>query len=249
MYRSSILGLLLGLGAIIGGNVFEGGEFSSILQLTAAVIVFGGTLGATLVSFPLSDVATAVSALREVFWGVKIDHEADIKDIIRYSNVARRKGIIALETEIPKIEDYFLKKALGLAVDGIGLKILKETMEQENVTYEEERRRIAKVYETAGGFAPTIGIIGAVLGLIHVMENLSDPSKLGTGIAVAFVATVYGVGSANLILLPISKKLIYRLNAELYRREMILEGVIGILSGINPHYLGERLRVFIEAKK
>lgn len=249
MDRASVLGLLLGVGAIVGGNVLEGGKINSILQITAAVIVFGGTLGATLVSYPLSDIGKAVSALREVFSGAKVDYEASIKDIIRYSNIARRKGIVALETEIPKIEDHFLKKALGLAVDGIGLKILKETMEQENITYEDEKRRAAKVYETAGGFAPTIGIIGAVLGLIHVMENLSDPSKLGTGIAVAFVATVYGVGSANLLFLPISKKLIHKLNSELYRREMILEGVIGILSGINPHYLGERLRVFFEKRK
>lgn len=249
MDRSSILGIFLGVGAIISGNIFEGGEVGSILQVTAAVIVFGGTLGATLVSYPLSDIGMAVSALKDVFWETKVDHEADIKEIIRYSNIARRKGIVALETEIPKIKDHFFKKALGLAVDGIGLKTLKETMEQENITYEEKKRRIARVYETAGGFAPTIGIIGAVLGLIHVMENLSDPSKLGTGIAVAFVATVYGVGSANLILLPISKKLIHRLKSELYRREMILEGVIGILSGINPHHLRERLNVYLEVRK
>jgi chemotaxis protein MotA len=158
----------------------------------------------------------------------------------------RRKGLIALEPEISKIKDYFLRKALKLAVDGMGPKILKEAMEQENLTYEEERRRIARVFETAGGFAPTIGIIGAVLGLIQVMENLSDPSRLGSGIAVAFVATIYGVGSANLILLPISKKLLNKLNHELSVREIVLEGVVGIQSGINPYYLEESLRVFIE---
>ena len=128
-------------------------------------------------------------------------------------------------------------------------KMLIETIERENTTFEDESRRIAKVFDTAGGFAPTIGIIGAVLGLIHVMENLADPSKLGAGIAVAFVATIYGVGLANLVLLPISRKLINRMNQELSSREMILEGIVGLQAGINPHYLEEKLRTHLEGTK
>jgi chemotaxis protein MotA len=124
-------------------------------------------------------------------------------------------------------------------------KMLRETLEREIATYEDERRRVAKVWETAGGFAPTIGILGAVLGLIHVMENLTEPSKLGAGIAVAFVATIYGVGSANLVLLPLSKKLHHRLDEELCRRELILEGVLGVQSGVNPYYLEQKLRSFV----
>ncbi|KAF0122583.1 MAG: chemotaxis protein MotA [bacterium] len=246
MDRASVMGIIFGIAAIVGGNLFEGGRLDSIMQLTAAVIVFGGTFGAVLLSFPLWDILKAISSLRDIFMDGKTDPETSINSIIRYSNIVRRKGLIALDPEISKIKDYFLRKALKLAVDGMGPKILKEAMEQENLTYEEERRRIARVFETAGGFAPTIGIIGAVLGLIQVMENLSDPSRLGSGIAVAFVATIYGVGSANLILLPISKKLLNKLNHELSVREIVLEGVVGIQSGINPYYLEERLRVFIE---
>jgi chemotaxis protein MotA len=156
---------------------------------------------------------------------------------------------VGLEEEIKRQEDPFIKKALRLAVDGATPAVLREILSQENITYAEERKRIARVFETAGGFAPTIGIIGAVLGLIHVMENLADPSRLGAGIAVAFVATIYGVGSANLILLPISKKIINNLHSRLFIREMIIEGIIGLQSGINPYYLEEKLRAFISEKK
>jgi chemotaxis protein MotA len=244
MDRASLIGVFLSVTAIMGGNLLEGGKTQSIIQFTAALIVFGGTLGATLLSYPLSDAMKAVASFRHVFFNTKSDPEVYIKDIIRLSVIARKNGLIALEPEIPKIGDSFLRKALKLAVDGMGPKMLKETMEQENITFEEEKKRIAKVFETAGGFAPTIGIIGAVLGLIHVMENLSDPAKLGSGIAVAFVATIYGVASANLILLPMSKKLINATHYELSLRELILEGVMGIQSGINPHYLEEKLQVF-----
>jgi chemotaxis protein MotA len=246
MDRASFIGIILGLGAIIGGNLLEGGRIDSILQPTAALIVFGGTAGATLLSFPFRDVRKAVLALRSVVLSDRLDRRKVITSIIRLSQTARRSGFIAIEPEINNLDHPFFRKALALATAGMAPKLLVETMEQDNSTFEDESRRVAKVFETAGGFAPTIGILGAVLGLIHVMENLSDPSKLGAGIAVAFVATIYGVGSANLILLPISRKLINRLNRELALRAMIIEGVVGIQSGINPHYLEERLKSFIE---
>ncbi len=247
--RGSIFGIILGIAAIFAASMIEGGTMGSLFQLTAAVIVFGGTLGATLLSFPMKDIIQAASSLREVFFIKETDPEPIINDIIKFAYIARRNGMIALENELLMIDDPFLKKSLRLAIDGMNPKSLRETMEQENVTYEENKRRIAKVYETAGGFAPTIGIIGAVMGLIQVMENLSDPSKLGAGIAVAFVATIYGVGSANLILLPISKRLLNKINSDLFLREMMLEGVISIQLGINPHYIDERLRVFIHENR
>jgi len=247
--RGSVFGLILGIAAIAAANYIEGGSSDSLFQLTAAMIVFGGTLGATLLSFPLRDIIQAASSLKEVFWEKEINHEQIINDIINYSYIVRKNGMFALEEELTKIDDTFLKKSLRLAIDGMKPKLLRETMEQENIIYEENKKRIAKVFETAGGFAPTIGIIGAVMGLIQVMENLSDPSKLGSGIAVAFVATIYGIGSANLILLPISKRLINKINSDLTMREMILEGVISIQLGINPHYIDERLRVFILEKR
>lgn len=242
MDRASIIGMALGIGAVIGGNFMEGGRVESILQPTAAMIVFGGTFGAVLLSFPLREAAMAVASLKYVFFEKEEPADGIIKDIVRYASLARKGGFIALDSELPRIKDPFLRRAIRLAVDGMGPKALRETLEQESMTIEDEERRIAKVFDTAGGFAPTIGIIGAVLGLIHVMENLSDPARLGSGIAVAFVATVYGVGSANLILLPISKKLINRMQRKSAIRQMMIEGVMGIQSGINPYYLEERLK-------
>jgi len=249
MDRSSIIGLILGIGAILGGNLLEGGKIDSILQPTAALIVFGGTAGATFLSFPFSDIGKAFLSLRSIFFEQRPDEDELIRKIISLSSIARRNGFIAIEAEVAKIDIPFFKRTLKLAIDGMLPKMLIETVEQENATFEEESRRIAKVFDTAGGFSPTIGIIGAVLGLIHVMENLADPTKLGAGIAVAFVATIYGVGMANLILLPIARKLIIRMNRELALREMILEGIVGLQSGINPYYLEGKLRTFVEGPR
>lgn len=246
MDRASIIGIILGISAIVWGNFLEGGDLHSIIQPTAAIIVFGGTFGATLLSYSMKDIVRAFLSLKHIFKSQSIDQERIINDLVKYCFTARRKGLIALEQELDFIENDFLKKSLKLVIDGMGAKILKETLEQSLLTYRDEKKRVAKVFETAGGFAPTIGIIGAVLGLIHVMQNLADPSKLGSGIAVAFVATIYGVGSANLIFLPISKKLLNVLNDEIAHREMIIEGVVGIASGINPYQLEEKLRGFIK---
>lgn len=246
MDRSSVIGILLGVTAIVAGNVLEGGGAGSIVQGTAAAVVFGGTMGATLLSCPFSDVRQAAVSLRDVFFGERPDPAHVIRRIVGYAAVGRRHGLIALEAELEHIRDGFLRRAIRLSIDGMAPKMLRETLEREISTYEGEKRRVAKVFETAGGFAPTVGILGAVLGLIHVMENLSDPSKLGAGIAVAFVATIYGVGSANLVLIPLSKKLNHLLEEELWLREMILEGVLGIQSGVSPHYLEETLKSFME---
>jgi len=249
MDRASIIGLILGFGAVMGGNFFEGGKIDSILQPTAALIVIGGTAGATLLSFPFSDIGKAFRSLRDIFYEQENDAEDLIQHILRLSGIVRRNGFIAVEAEFQRIENQFFKKTLKLAVDGMLPKMLVETMERENMTFEDENRRIAKVFDTAGGFSPTIGIIGAVLGLIHVMENLADPSKLGAGIAVAFVATIYGVGIANLMLLPIARKLINKMNRELSYREMIVEGIVGLQSGINPYYLERKLRTHVEGRQ
>ena len=246
MDRSSIIGIFLGIGALVAGNMLEGGAVGSIVQGTAAAIVFGGTAGATFLSFPFRDIKRAILSLREVFFDERLDLAQIILRIIDFSVIGRRNGLIALESELSSADDPFMSRAIRLAVDGMSPKMLRETLEREILTYEDERGREAKVWETAGGFAPTIGILGAVLGLIHVMENLTEPSKLGAGIAVAFVATVYGVGSANLVFLPLSKKLRNRIDEELSRRELIIEGVLGVQSGENPYYLEQKLRAFVE---
>jgi chemotaxis protein MotA len=236
---------LLGLLAVVGGALLEGLHVSSIMQPTAAIIVLGGTLGATLLSFPLKAILGAMKALVKVMVEPKTNEIGLIEEIIGYANKARKDGLISLESMIPNASDDFLKRAMSLAVDGTDPKVLRETMEIELTHMEEEGDMEAKVFEGAGGYSPTIGIIGAVLGLIHVMNKLDDPSKIGGGIAVAFVATVYGVGVANLIFLPIASKLKAKLKAAMVGKEMMLEGVIGMLEGINPRIIEERLKGYL----
>jgi chemotaxis protein MotA len=245
---ATIIGLLLGIGAILGGQRLEGGSVSSILQETAAIIVLGGTFGACLVQFPLNVFIGSWKAVARAFLEPKVNNREIIAEIIRYANKARRQGIISLETETENASDPFLKKALNMAVDGIEPKTLRETMEMEMANMEEEGEHVAKFWESAGGYSPTIGILGAVLGLIHVRENLTDPSKLGGGIAVAFVATVYGVGLANLVYLPLSGKLKLRHRADMIAKEIILVGVISILEGENPRLIEEKLKSFLKQK-
>lgn len=251
MNKASIIGILLGVAAVFGGNLLEGGRIHSIVQGSAALIVFGGTVGATFLSFSMKDIMLSGSLLKKVFLDDRElpDDHYIIQSIVNFSTKARRKGMLSLDSEMKLLRYDFFRRALRLAIDGTEPDVLARTLEQENRTFEEQRGRAAKVFEAAGGFAPTIGIIGAVLGLIHVMENLSDPTKLGAGIAVAFVATVYGVASANLIFLPIAKKMINNMKHEIFVREMIIDGVLGIQAGRNPFYLREHLSSFISKEK
>lgn len=247
---TTIIGLILGAGAVIGGQVLEGGSVHSIMQATAAIIVLGGTFGAVLVSFPLENILGALKGIGDVFRGPHHDLPEIIKKLVNLANKARKEGILSLEKDVRETEDPFLKKSLRLAVDGIEPNAIRETMEKEIEQIEEAGNTNAKVFESAGGFSPTIGIIGAVLGLIHVMENLSDPSKLGGGIACAFVATVYGVASANLLFIPVGAKLKLKHHHEILVKEMILEGVICISLGENTRLLEEKLKSFLsEAEK
>ncbi|HEX4996832.1 MAG TPA: flagellar motor protein [Terriglobia bacterium] len=242
---ASIIGIVLGLGAVLGGAVLEGLHFGSISQPTAAIIVLGGTLGATTLSFPLSAIIGAAKGMTRILLEPKVSSAGIVQEIIALANKARKEGLISLEGDIAGVSDGFLRKALSLAVDGTDSKLLRETMEIELDHLDHEGQHDAKVFEAAGGYAPTIGIIGAVLGLIHVMENLSDPSKLGSGIAVAFVATVYGVSMANLFFLPCANKLKLKHQAAMSQREMMLDGVLGILEGINPRVIEEKLNGYL----
>ncbi len=242
---ATIIGLVLGFGAVIGGQILEGGHISAILQPTAAVIVLGGTFGATFVSFPLSTIMQAVKDIKKVVFASGTNIEGVIKEIINYAAKARRNGLISLEQEAQSVKDPFTKKGISLVVDGIDPQKLAETMETELETYEEHAKGSAEFFEAAGGYAPTIGIIGAVLGLIHVMSNLSDTSKLGEGIAVAFVATIYGLMTANIICLPFATKMKLRIKDELLRKRMIIEGLTSIQNGENPHFIEQKLRAFL----
>src|SRR6188768_3155560 len=238
----SLVGLPLGVAMIVGGHIAEGGKLGSLLQGAAALIVFGGTLGAVLLSHPRRDVKEAWRSLRYVFVD-DLPPASQVLDAIgRLAVKARKDGILSLEDELDSLSDPFMRRGLRLAVDGTNPTTLRHMLEAENDGREEYEEAPARVYEAAGGYAPTVGILGAVLGLIHVMENLSDPSKLGAGIAVAFVATVYGVGSANLILLPVAAKLRSRALRRARRREVILEGVLAIQEGQNPRVIDQKLR-------
>lgn len=245
MDLATIIGLVMGFGAIFGGAAIEGVHISALIQPTAAMIVLGGTFGATFVCFPLPVIIIALKAVKGAFLPNKVDHEGVVKDIINYATKARRNGLISLEQEAQNAKDPFIKKGISLVVDGIDPQKLRETLEADIMAYEDHTKHSVEFYEAAGGFAPTIGIIGAVLGLIHVMGNLSDTSKLGGGIAVAFVATIYGLMVANIICLPIGTKLKIRMKEEVLRRVMILEGLIAIQNGENPHFIEQKLKAFV----
>jgi chemotaxis protein MotA len=243
--KASVGGVLLGLAGIIGGLLLEGGTISQILQPTAAMIVFGGTAGAVLVQFPLSVVLTAVGRLAGIFSEPQSRLEAVIDRLVNYANIARRRGIASLDDELSEVQDPFMKKVLTLAVDGTEPQELRKIAELELDNELEREEQFPHVFESAGGFSPTVGIIGAVLGLIQVMQHLDKLDEVGRGIAVAFVATIYGVGAANLFLLPVAGKLRIRLREEQAQKEMVLEGVIAILGGMNPRMLGNSLRSFV----
>jgi chemotaxis protein MotA len=234
-------GIAVALSGILGGLLLEKGSIQDVAQVTAAMIVIGGTLGAVLVTTPLAVFLRACKGLGSAFLETGSSTAETIEVLIRYATVARKFGIVSLETEAGATADPFLQKALDLAVDGTDLQELRKMMELDITIAELNAEAEAKVWEAAGGYAPTIGIIGAVMGLIQVMKNLDDIKLVGHGIAVAFVATVYGVASANIFLLPVANKLRGRTRAAAMRKDLILEGVIGLVEGLNPTLLRLKL--------
>ena len=241
---ATIGGLALAFGGILGGFLIEGGSIRDIAQFTAGMIVLGGTLGAVIVTTPITVLIKAAKKLPMVFFEKTQSAEAVIEEIIGYATKARKSGMVSLEQDTQTIADPFLKKALNLAIDGMELKELRSMMELEIGLEEQYAEEEAKVYESAGGYAPTIGIIGAVLGLIQVMKNLANIEEVGRGIAVAFVATVYGVGSANIFFLPAGNKLKARMRRAIHLRELVLEGVSGIGEGLNPKLIRSKLEAY-----
>ncbi|MGE4232931.1 MAG: flagellar motor protein [Bacteriovoracia bacterium] len=243
----TLIGVLLGIAAVFGGALLEGLHLGAILQGTAAVIVFGGTFGAMLVSFPQQDIKNAFKMLKVVFLKVETDVRDVIEEIIKIASVARKEGVLAIEGMRDSIQDPLFKKSIKYVIDGFEPQTVKDIMTAEIDLVFEEEEQAGKVWEGTGGYAPTIGIIGAVLGLIHVMAGLNEPgADLGGGIAVAFVATVYGVGSANLIFIPMGTKLKRKATMRAMIKEVVKLGVIGIQEGLNPHFLREKLEVYVE---
>ncbi|HLE00849.1 MAG: hypothetical protein A2428_16140 [Bdellovibrionales bacterium RIFOXYC1_FULL_54_43] len=243
---ASIVGAILGVAAVVGGQVLEGGHIGQIVQGTAALIVFGGTFGAMFLSFPVQDIKNAFRAVPSVFTKVDMDVRPTIDEMIRIATIARKEGVLAVEGQRESIQNPLFKKSIKYVIDGFEPNTVKEIIDNEIYLAFEEEENAGKVWEGTGGYSPTIGIIGAVLGLIHVMSMLNDPSKIGEGIAVAFVATVYGVGAANLWLIPMGTKLKRKAAQRMVTKEVVKLGVIGIQEGLNPHFLQEKLEVFVE---
>jgi chemotaxis protein MotA len=246
MDKGSIGGVILAIAGIIAGLLIEGGNLSQILQPTAALIVFGGTFGAVLLQFPLATVTAAFRSLAQVFVAPHMQSDRLIQQLVSFANKARRNGVVSLDSDMQSLQDPFLRQSLMLAIDGTEPAELRKIMRVSLDCASEHEERLPAVFESAGGFSPTIGILGAVLGLIQVMQHLDNIQEVGRGIAVAFVATIYGVGVANLFFLPFAGKMRIQLRERHLRREMILEGVISILEGMNPRMLEVKLSGFFK---
>lgn len=243
---ASLLGLVVGIGGILGGMLLEKGELRHLYQVSAGMIVLGGTFGAVMVTTPMNVLVRAIKHVMLVFFDTAQSPVAAIEEIIEYATQARKQGIVSLEQVAANVADPFLRKALNLAVDGIEMSQIRSIMELDLSLVEHDGEAEAKVYEAAGGYAPTIGIIGAVIGLIHVMQNLADIEAVGKGIAGAFVATIYGVASANLFFLPAGAKLRSRTQASVQIRELMLEGVLSIVEGLNPKLIRTKLDAYLQ---
>lgn len=245
-FITALAGLVLAACGILGGFLLEGGRFHDVVQVTAALIVGGGTMGAVLVSTPIGTLRRASRRARSTFFGPGEDLEELTELLISFATKARKNGLVSLEDEALEIEDSFLRKGMNLAVDGAEITEIRSMMTLEMQIEEARALAETKVFESAGGYAPTIGILGAVMGLIQVMKNLANMDEVGHGIAVAFVATLYGVGLANLVLIPTANKMRAKIHRQLERREMSIEGVVGIMEGLNPKLLRIKLEAFHE---
>lgn len=241
----SIIGLLLGVSAILVGQHLEGGHLSTLVNGPAMLIVFGGTIGAVMLQSPLATFVRGMRLFPWIFIPPKLENEAIIEKIIAWSHIARKEGLLGLENIEEAEKDLFARKGLQLLIDGSEPENIRQVLEVDVYTKEHFDVQAARIFESMGGYSPTIGIIGAVLGLIQVMGNLSDPSKLGSGIAVAFVATIYGVGLANLFFLPVANKLKNLVHLQSLNREMIVEGMVAIAEGENPRNIETKLMGFL----
>jgi len=233
---------------LIGGFLLEGGHFTSLLEPTAAMIVFGGTAGATIASFSMDDIKQVPTLFKIMFTEKKYEVNELISILTGFAEKARREGLLSLERETTAIDDEFLRQGIQLVVDGTDPALVRDILETQ-IDFTEQRHKIgADIFEAAGGYSPTMGIIGTVMGLVHVLSNLADPESLGPSIAVAFIATLYGVAFANVAWLPIGHKLKLKSKQERFMREIGLEGILSIQAGDNPSIVREKLRAFLAAK-
>ncbi len=241
----SFFGIILAFAALLGGNFLEGGAWQQLLNGPAALIVFGGTLGAAILQTPAASLKRALSILRWIIVPPEVDHKKTIQKISNWAKISRRYGLLGLEDQVTKENDPYIKKALKLLIDEGSPQTLRRVLEADLILGEQRDQDAIKFYSSMGGYAPTIGIIGAVMGLIYVMRNLADPSELGVGIAIAFIATIYGVAVANLLFLPIANKLTIHSNNQSHLKELVIEGAIYVADGENPRSIELKLDGYI----
>jgi chemotaxis protein MotA len=242
----TLLGLCIGVFAVASGQLIDGGDLTVLLNIPAIVIVFGGTLGAVMVQTPIKTFKHAFKILPWIFLPPYIQDEELKKTVVTWCRKSRRLGILSLEKDIEKTDNPLAKHGLSLVVSGIDKDTIRKILELQVDNKEVVNSQAAKVFESMGGYSPTIGIMGAVLGLIQVMRNLTDPSELGLGIAVAFVATIYGVGLANLIFLPVANKLKYCLYKQLRSDEMLIEGIVAVANGESPNMVDLKMNSYLQ---
>ncbi|BBH23944.1 motility protein A [Paenibacillus baekrokdamisoli] len=242
---TTVVSIIAGILALFFGFIWEGGHPESLFEKTALLIVFGGTFAATAVSFPLSKLKMIPDALRHAFRKTEQDPYAMVDRIVDMATIARKEGVLALENMANELNDPFLRNGLLMVVDGTDPELTQQILELEIEGIERMREQQAKIFEAAGGFAPTMGIIGTVMGLIHVLSNLADPGSLGPSIAVAFTATLYGVASANLIYLPIASKIKTSNQEIVHMMELMLEGILALQAGENPQLIRKKLNSFM----
>lgn len=242
---ATLIGLLIGLGGLIGGFLWEGGTIGMLVVKTAAVIVFGGTFGAVILSFTMEEIKTVPYFLKVVFTDKKVDYLTVLDSLVETADKARREGLLSLESQLSEIDNPFLARGLQLVIDGTDPELTRNMLEMEIEAYENKERVGHDIFMSAGGFAPTMGIIGTVMGLVHVLSNVSDPDKLGGAIAVAFLATLYGVGSANVLWIPFGTKIKGKSAKDVLLMELVLEGILSIQAGENPRVIREKLMTFL----
>lgn len=249
MDLTTVLGLVVGIGALLLSVIIEGGHLTSLLSLPAAVMIAGGTIGATAIGFTVEELKTVPTLLRIAFTEEHHDVSSLIATLVSFAEKARREGLLALEDDLSTIEDKFLKKGMQLVIDGTDAELVRSIMETELAFIQERHHKGASIFDAAGGFAPTMGIIGTVMGLVHVLGNLSDTETLGPAIATAFLATLYGIFSANILFLPIAGKLKNRSAHQVLVYEVTLEGILSVQAGDNPRIVEEKLEAFLAPKQ
>lgn len=249
MDLATLIGLLLGVGCVVGSFMMEGGSLGQLINVPAGIIVFGGTFGAAMASSPMSKVVRMHVLFRHALFAKQLDARQVIRKMVQFAEKARREGLLVLEEDAKEVDDAFLQGGLQLAIDGTDAELVRDILRTDLDLVQERHKAGAEFFKTLGGFAPTLGIIGTVMGLIHMLGQMDEPGKMGPAIAAAFIATLYGVCSANLLYMPIANKLKVRSSDEVLIREIMIEGILSIQAGDNPRIVEEKLKSFLPPKE